>query len=903
MNIKNIFLLSLFFILISSADYQGHLQDINGEYFSGDFTFDESKIPLDTSKYKCNQMRNPDSLESMLIKKININLKFEYKNILHLKITDSNNPDRWEVPEDLVDKLYRFNLYKNIKTTPPEDSFYELKFANNSNYFSFSLNSKKDNEDIFYTFSSDIFLYTDRYINFESVLTTNDIYGFGERGHELKLDEGVYTIWPNDTGGIRIDDGKGGFNGYSHQPIGLHKTKYNNIWLGFIFLNSNNQDVVIKYNDDGTTSLQHKTIGGIIDYYIIIGQSPIEVVQNIQNILGKPFLPPYWAVASHQSRYGYNTLAKFNETYNNYIKYQIPLDTMWVDIDSYNEYQVFSVNQKTFAGLGDFILEIKEKHYHFVPIIDIGVGNSTGDEYAKLGRTLNCFIKSNYTKSDLFLDVWPGATLFPDYLNPNTTFFWEYGLLNYQKLVHYDGIWFDMNEIAGLKRDHKCVGEIADKCEKEDNFYYYKELPYLPGYNEETSRTNMAAGTINENGLLYGPDERKYAIYNTKPILSYTQNKITHNFLKNKLGVRPFIISRSATMGTGKYNGHWLGDNTSNYRMMKNSLDTIFNFGIFGMPMSGDDICGFFGEASGTLCNRWYNLGVFYPFSRNHNFNESPDQFPWSFNDQTVIDNIRNAVNYRYSLLRYIYSHLFMTSLNERVGFFNPVFFYFPNEAESYNKINEKAMIGDAFILFPLFTDDTADITASFPSGKWNQFPYGKVILEESNTNRDVSLSGKLDQIHLYMRGGTIVPWQETFNKYIQNSYYLRQERMNLIINPDKDNKAQGTIFFDNDEAYSLENGDYIRVNLAYENGVLNIDTYKKDSFSYNYYDNILGKIELFGTQNKENCNITFYSNEELIYHDNMELDTINDKFLFEFNSDKNVTIDEITKIEFNLID
>ncbi len=58
-------------------------------------------------------------------------------------------------------------------------------------------------------------------------------------------------------------------------------------------MNSNNQDVVIKYNDDGTTSLQHKTIGGIIDYYIIIGQSPIEVVQNIQNILGKPFLPPY----------------------------------------------------------------------------------------------------------------------------------------------------------------------------------------------------------------------------------------------------------------------------------------------------------------------------------------------------------------------------------------------------------------------------------------------------------------------------------------------------------------------------------------------------------------------------------------------------------------------------------
>ena len=46
MNIKNIFLISLFFILISSTDYHGDLQDINGEYLSGDFTFDESKIPL-----------------------------------------------------------------------------------------------------------------------------------------------------------------------------------------------------------------------------------------------------------------------------------------------------------------------------------------------------------------------------------------------------------------------------------------------------------------------------------------------------------------------------------------------------------------------------------------------------------------------------------------------------------------------------------------------------------------------------------------------------------------------------------------------------------------------------------------------------------------------------------------
>ena len=895
---KYILILILPSILISSTDYHGNLYDFNGNYLSGDFTFDETKLPLNTSKFNSFQLRHPESLNDMLIKKININLKIEYENIIHIKITDPNNPDRWEVPEDLVDKKYRFNLYKNIKSIPSPDSFYSLNFSNTTDIFSFDLVDK--NNSIFYSFSQEIFLFTDRFINFESILTTNDIYGFGERGHELKLNDGVYTIWPNDTGGIREDLGIGGKNGYSHQPVGLHKTRIENVWMGFIFLNSNNQDVVIssKSRTDGRTSLQHKTIGGIIDYYIIVGKSPIDVVKYIQKILGNPFLPPYWAVGAHQSRLFFNNITNFKNTYNRYKEYSIPLDTMWVDIDTYDNFQIFSVNNETFNGLGDFVKEIQENnHSHFIPIIDIGVGNSTGDKFSSLGRKLNNFIKSNYTKTDLYLDVWPGATLFPDYLNPNTSFFWEYGLTTYQELVHYDGIWYDMNEIAGLTRDLPCVGEIADICEKKDNFYYYEDLPYLPGY-DGVERTNMAAGTINENGLLYGTDEIKYAIYNTKPILSYTQNKMTFNYLKNKLKKRPFIISRSATVGSGKYNGHWLGDNTSNFKFMKNSLDGIFQFVIYGIPMTGDDICGFFGESYGTLCNRWYNLGAFYAFSRNHNSGQL-DQFPWSFNDNNILNNIKQAINYRYMILRYIYSYLFSVSLNEKVGFFNPVFFSFPNDIESYNNINEKVMIGDSFILFPVFSDDTSDINVTFPPGKWNYFPTGKILLNDED-ERNKTLSGEFNVIHLYMKEGTIVPWQNTLEKYVQNSYYLRQEKINLIINPDKEDKASGVIFFDNDGINTIEKGEYIRIDLNYNNGTLDIKTFKKNEFKYDYYDNIIDKIELFGTNNNGNCDIEIYFKNSQIYKVNMEKDSDNDKFYVHLNDiEHNFIINEINKIDF----
>ena len=835
----------------------------------------------------------------MLIKKININLKIEYDKFIHLKITDSTDKNRWEVPSDIISTDYQYNLYKNIKDSPSSSSIYNLFFSNTSDIFSFELR-QKDNQKTFYTFSNDTFLFADRFINFESILTNDNIYGFGERYHNIKLDKGIYTIWPNDTGGISYDDGEGGKNSYSHQPIAIHKTNIEDIWIGFVFLNSNNQDVIIKDYNNELISLQHKTIGGIIDYYIIVDSSPQEVVKDIQKLIGKPFLPPYWAVGSHQSRYGFNKFSTFENVYNNYNKYNLSLDTMWVDIDSMDNYQVFTVNKNNFGELPDFINKIKkDDHSHFIPIIDIGVGNKDEEEFTQLGKKLDCFIKSNYSKSNLIIEVWPGDTLIPDFLNPNTTFFWQYGLKKYRDLVHYDGIWFDMNEVAGLNRGLNCIGEKSNKCDKKDNFYYYDDLPYMPGYNEKIERTNMAAGSINENGLLYGNNDRKYAIYNTKPILSYMMNKITFNFLKNNQKIRPFIISRSVTFGTGKYNGKWLGDNHASYEDMKNSLNGIFQFDIFGVPMVGDDICGFFGDSNEKLCNRWYNLGVFYAFSRNHNFLENIDQYPWSFGDITL-NNIRNAINYRYSLLRYIYSHLFLTSLNEKVGFFNPVFFNYPKDSQSYIKIDEKAMVGDDFILFPIFEDSENNKTMKFPPGKWNYYPSGKILIN-NNEDREVILSGKLDIIHLYMKGGVIIPWQNTFNKYIRNSYYLRQENLNLIINVEN-NKAKGTILFDNDEINTIENKDYIRVELNYEKNILNVNTTIKEGFKYEYNDNIMGILEIWGEDINKDCNITLNTKiiEQSIlgpYH--MEKDKINDKFYFDLGLDK-LKLEEIVNIIFD---
>ena len=265
------------------------------------------KSLLEINLFKSHRLLNKNNIHK--INNLKISLNIEYSKYVHLKISDKDNK-RWEVPKEILNQEYFNNSNKNKKENQNlfKMDIYGDKDNFDGNNFGFDLyfEDKENNQNnIFYSFKTDEnFLFSENLISFESYLTSDDIYGFGERIHEFKLEEGVYTIWPVDRYNF-LDDGKGSKNLYGHQPIGLHKTKYNEIWMGFVFLNSNAQDVQIHKNSiEHKTILSHKTIGGIIDYYIIVDNSPENVIKDIHFLLGNPILPPYWALGIHQCRWG-----------------------------------------------------------------------------------------------------------------------------------------------------------------------------------------------------------------------------------------------------------------------------------------------------------------------------------------------------------------------------------------------------------------------------------------------------------------------------------------------------------------------------------------------------------------------------------------------------------------------
>lgn len=57
-----------------------------------------------------------------------------------------------------------------------------------------------------------------------------------------------------------------------------------------------------------TPAIAIKTLGGIIDLFVFVGDNPEQVTQLYTSVIGKPVMPPYWGLG---------------EVYNLHIKTQI----------------------------------------------------------------------------------------------------------------------------------------------------------------------------------------------------------------------------------------------------------------------------------------------------------------------------------------------------------------------------------------------------------------------------------------------------------------------------------------------------------------------------------------------------------------------------------------------------
>ena len=131
--------------------------------------------------------------------------------------------------------------------------------------------------------------------------------------------------------------------------------------------------------------------------------------------------------------------------------------------------------------------------------------------------------------------------------------------------------------------------------------------------------------TLSLNGTHPSRNLSQYDVHNLN---GHMQGKLTQEILANQtlnpVDKRPFILSRSTFAGSGSYMQHWIGGDQGSWKDLRYTVAQIMNFNMFGIPLSGTNVCGFknFGDEgtneaeASELCARQVQLSTFMPIAR-----------------------------------------------------------------------------------------------------------------------------------------------------------------------------------------------------------------------------------------------------------------------------------------------
>ncbi|NWV09200.1 SUIS protein, partial [Ptilonorhynchus violaceus] len=546
-------------------------------------------------------------------------------------------------------------------------------------------------------------------------------------------------------------------------------------------------------------SLTFRTIGGILDFYLFVGPTPENVVQQYTEAIGRPHMPAYWSLGFQLSRWGYGSLDVLKETVDRMHHYNIPYDVQHFDIDYMERRLDFTYDKVNFAGLPEYVQELKKKGMHNIVILDPFISKDeepgTYRPY-ELGQEMGVWVNNSDGVTPAVGKAWPpGESVFPDYTNPRTVEWWTQLCLEFKDVLDYDGIWIDMNEPSNFMR-----GQTPGCADNEIN-----NPPYIPSISDRS----LAEKTL-------CPDSKTFLgeHYNTHSLFGWSQTEPTFNAVQQATGKRAFVLSRSTFVGSGKHGGHWLGDNFSQWKDLHRSIVGILEFNLFGIPYIGADICGFNYNTTYELCLRWMQLGSFYPFSRNHNAEGNSEQDPAVFGD--VFARISRAtLRIRYSLLPYLYT-LFYESHVHGSTVVRSLMHEFTSDQETHG-IDTAFLWGPAFMIAPVLEEATRSVSVYFPEAQW--FDYYTVLPSAWKKNY-ASVSAPLSKIPLYIRGGYILPEQEPATTTTES----RLNPFGLIIALDEQGEASGSLFWDDgDSIDTIEKENYFLAKYTFSKVSSNI--------------------------------------------------------------------------------
>jgi len=519
--------------------------------------------------------------------------------------------------------------------------------------------------------------------------------------------------------------------------------------------------------------------GGPIDYYILYGPDPKQVVRTYAWLTGLPPLPPLWSLGFQQSRYSYESEARLREIASRLRSDKIPADVLYLDIDFQKKNRVFTVDTDCFPHFQQMLSDLKRQNFHVVVITDLPIAHAPHEGYAPYdsGIAGDHFVKN--PDGSLFIGtVWPGPSVFPDFTRQQTRTWW--GAL-YKDFFSEGvaGFWNDMNEPSVFSTPNFTMPDDVQHRIDEPDF-------------QKRTATHLEVHNI------YGMENSR-ATY--------------EGLLKLNPDLRPFVLTRASYAGGQRYAVTWTGDNTSSWNHLRLTTPMLLNLGLSGFGISGADVGGFIGTPRPELLTLWTELATFQPIDRNHTNKGSGDKEVWVHGPEQ--ENIRRRyIEERYRLMPYLYT---VAEEFSRTGVpvDRPLFLEFPEAATplDVNAPNEFLFGPDLLVAPPPFPEQPDAYELKLPPGVWYDYWTGEKVqpaaADKNPSTAKLLIEPRLDFLPVYVREGSIIPMQPV----VQSTEETPQGPLTLRVYPG--NNCRGSLYEDDGKTLAYTRGEFLHLQFS----------------------------------------------------------------------------------------
>ncbi len=511
------------------------------------------------------------------------------------------------------------------------------------------------------------------------------VYGLGERFTPFIKNGQTVDIW-NEDGGTSSEQA------YKNIPFYLTNAGYG------VFINHTGR-VSLEVGSEAVERVQFSAITQDLEYLVIYGPTPKDILDKYTALTGRPPLLPEWSFGlwlstSFVTDYDEKTVQGFIDGMR---ERDIPLSVFHFDCFWMREFQWcdFEWDARTFPEPAAMLRRLKADGLRISLWINpyIGQASPLFEEGKQLGYLLRRNDGPGGTAGSVWQwDLWQAGNAIVDFTNPAAC------------------EWF--------KGKLRPLLEMGVDCFKTD---FGERIP---------------------TDVVYFDGSDPEQMHNL-----YTQlyNQTVFDLLVEHSKDDAIVFARSATVGGQTMPVHWGGDNTSSFESMAESLRGGLSLGLSGFGYWSHDIGGFEGNPDAAVFKRWLAFGLLSSHSRLHG-NESV-RVPWAFDDEAV------AVTRKFAKLKQLLMpYLLETSKEANVAgtpMMRAMLLEFAEDRTCWN-LDQQYMFGSDLLVAPVFSAE-GEVEFYLPAGEWTNFFSGKVVVG----GRWIRENHGFDSIPLYVRQGS----------------------------------------------------------------------------------------------------------------------------------------------------